>query len=411
MSQPCYRSSRLCAMDTAAASDLELLKQSLTAGTGDVLPPGAPNTSSRFAPEHWRWQLRDDSYYAELCTFLCFCDDGSFVLANVAVISLGWAKKHQVNIVFKHTRDAAGASCADDCNTWTEEYGGSDLVVLRSGQGLQIGPHRVECLDESMLLYELELSFVKGDYHGLGGCEVRMRHTAPDLGFVPGTQEGATGWTYGGGEALFMGFAAPRTAVEGTVAYGGEEMPLEGRGFVSKNLTNLRADMQSTTAYHCKLVSDTTTLHLIQMLPPGHQTKGNRALVMGSIVHEGKLLLAALDGDSHAFSEDCGELDLETGYVPPTALGFRWAGKTLEETPREVLCEIRIETGARPMIRLDVLEHLPWLFRRVVQALFAKPFLYLYYQPAVEAVISIGDEKVRTTGVVLFEKHFVNPLT
>jgi len=61
------------------------------------------------------------------------------------------------------------------------------------------------------------------------------------------------------------------------------------------------------------------------------------------------------------------------------------------------------------MIVMDVLDHLPWILRKIVQAFFARPFLYLYYKENVAATLRIGDTELITTGKCLFEKHFINP--
>ena len=61
------------------------------------------------------------------------------------------------------------------------------------------------------------------------------------------------------------------------------------------------------------------------------------------------------------------------------------------------------------MLVMDVLGHLPWLLRKIVQTFFAKPFLYLYYKENVVATLQIGGDEVSTTGKCLFEKHFINP--
>ena len=409
-----------------------------------------------------------------------------------------------------------------------------------------------------------------------------MTCTGLASGYTPGIDP--NGWRYGEtGEQLFMGFAAPRGVVTGTAAYDGVVTELAGAGFVSKNRTNLQAHLQASTAYHCKFFSRDTTLQLIMLLPPGHVTKGNRALISGCIMHEGKLLHCTLDGDSYAYSDDAAEKDPVTGYHQPTKLYYHWegglswlgleldlvlaytfprstppratrapcppryarfshadwcrpmscmytyvytsSGQTIEEPPRKISCSLEIvrqlrhrfwtfphisqlfttppapccidgtllthaywgligacaprpinaltlytiyhshtvascthslaqhththslsisislshthtlththtyahapvrthayahaharthpqATDSTPMIVMDVLDHLPWILRKIVQAFFARPFLYLYYKENVAATLRIGDTELITTGKCLFEKHFINP--
>ena len=111
-----------------------------------------------------------------------------------------------------------------------------------------------------------------------------MAYTGLTPGYIPGTDQ--DGWRYGEtGEQLFMGFAAPRAVVAGSAVYEGgrtanlqcpqiQTFDLAGAGFVSKNRTNLRAHLQSSTVYHCKFFSPDTTLQLIMLIPPGHVKQG-----------------------------------------------------------------------------------------------------------------------------------------
>ena len=89
-------------------------------------------------------------------------------------------------------------------------------------------------------------------------------------------------------------------------------------------------------------------------------------------------------------------------YVPPTTLGFVLEGKTLESPSRKVKCEVTLETESKPMFVIDVLGHLPWLLRKIVQKFIAKPFLYLYYKDSVTTKISVGDTEIESTGKVHF---------
>ena len=82
-------------------------------------------------------------HYAELCTFLAFCADGSFVLVNVSVVSLGMLAHHKVNVVFKHTPKAAMAANNAGTTTFKESFAATDLIRSEQGQTLSVGPHSV----------------------------------------------------------------------------------------------------------------------------------------------------------------------------------------------------------------------------------------------------------------------------
>lgn len=99
------------------------------------------------------------------------------------------------------------------------------------------------------------------------------------------------------------------------------------------------------------------------------------------------------------------ELDPVSGYSPATKYTMRWQGATLAGEP----CTITVR-GERPKADacVNMLGELPFLLRKIVQALVAKPYSYMYVDGGVKAEVECAGVKSVIEGTFYRESTFVN---
>jgi hypothetical protein len=193
----------------------------------------------------------------------------------------------------------------------------------------------------------------------------------------------------------------PRCETSGSAQLNGKTYSLKGFGTFIHVFSNMRpyqaADRWNLFTYQ----SDRAAVNLIHYLP--HSRHGSTDIVHDSLVLDGKLLALTSDNNVKVIST---REDTDTGYYPPTHLQLSWRGQTLEEQPRSV--DISMEL--RPNIlceRVDVLDVLPWVIRKVIQVLVAKPFIYQWFDP-VCIRIRLDNEEILDEGHVMYEATFIN---
>jgi len=200
----------------------------------------------------------------------------------------------------------------------------------------------------------------------------------------------------------FLAFSMPRALVSGKVCIEGKEQQLKGQGFVTKNLSNMAPHKLAHTFQHCKLITDELTLALCIIETP--KAFGNTKYNWGFFVDKGQLVSATTKTSSTWIGEAV--VDPETKYAIPSAVLFKWEGKTKDD--KNFSAEIKVEVKKENLLcRFDVLGHIPAVFRFVVEKLIARPFFYQYYE-TLEAIVTIGDETKTVKGRCLHEYHFIH---
>jgi hypothetical protein len=193
----------------------------------------------------------------------------------------------------------------------------------------------------------------------------------------------------------------PRCETSGNAQLNGKTYSLKGFGTFIHALSNMKphqvADRWDLVTYQ----SGRIAVNMIHYLTPARF--GSVDVIQGSLVLDGKLLAVTVDNDIKEIST---RVDADTGYHTPTHLQVSWRGQTLEEQPRSV--DISMEL--RPNIlcdRIDVLGELPWMIRKLIQALVTKPFIYQWYE-SVRVRIRLGNEEILDEGHVLYEASFMS---
>ena len=132
---------------------------------------------------------------------------------------------------------------------------------------------------------------------------------------------------------------------------------------------------------------------------------GSVEFYQGSITLDGKLIAVLIDNASQHVSV---EKDPQNGYNIPTEVAYQWSGRTIEGN-KPITASTKVKIGKAESC-IDILAELPWLIRKAIQAMLAKPFLYQFVDRQAEVEIKIGEEAPRVIqGRAYTECTFVNP--
>ncbi|KAI8867946.1 hypothetical protein GQ42DRAFT_164466 [Ramicandelaber brevisporus] len=151
---------------------------------------------------------------------------------------------------------------------------------------------------------------------------------------------------------------------------------------------------------------------------------GAENMGMGSVFWQGKLHAVTTSNTAKPLNET---LDHDTGYLVPGSVRYDLNGTTLPgynaatvsgadtsgaaSTGAKVHAEITVN-NANQMARVDVLAELPYLIRRVIQALISKPYVYQFVGNG-NATVILTDEadgsqtKLELDGRVFHEMTFM----
>ncbi|KAI9591758.1 oxidative stress survival, Svf1-like protein [Syncephalis fuscata] len=218
------------------------------------------------------------------------------------------------------------------------------------------------------------------------------------------------GYTLGNGRTYFgKGVDAPylshrwwpRCTTKGVAVLDGQARTLDGRGSFIHAFSGMKPHTMASATNLAIFQSNRVTLSLMEFTPPRQFNEDN--FLQGSIVLDGALLAVTVKNTVELLQE---EQDSESGYPVPQRVRIQWRGHTIEETSREV--DVTVETPLAVLIgRIDVLGQLPWLVRRLVQALVAKPFVYQWLEET-KVEVRIDDQLIEENGHLLFERAFIN---
>jgi len=197
----------------------------------------------------------------------------------------------------------------------------------------------------------------------------------------------------------------PRATVTGSITMDGDQIELNGSGFVSKNVANIAFHKLGNCFHHCKFITPDVTLTLCKVETSKHY--GRVPYNWGYLVLDGKLTSVTTTTDVKWLKE--GHYDPDTKYTLPSQVSYSWSGKTLEgkDFDAKIIADHKPESL---LCRIDVLGHVPPFFRVLLERLIAKPYFYQYYED-LEASITIDGETRTVQGKCLHELHLVNPPT
>ena len=358
------------------------------------------------------YHLLTCSDYLETGTFIVFTGDGGLLFVQTIISSVGmYSQQPGLNVKYI----PGGGRAAEQ---WAVKYSKKDIVLSDDGLSLE--------LCGNSFVYE-----AAGGEHGAAQYVVRIPATgfgaaielvfeadAPSfmvsdgkVVFGVGPESPLGGGGSGDDDAPYCRnvFPMARALVRGTMTLkSGEQVVLDGRGFVSKLLQNVKAHKIANTWSLCKFDSDAATLIFVSLRTP--QAYGAGWISLGAVIVDGQLVAITSDNTCTPANE---AVDTTTGYSLPAATELVLSGVSRPEAdqtafpPSAPFCA-RMQWDHPSFIdRHDILSSIPWVLRLVVRAFIASPWSYRYYDPA-QLTLTVGDAELVCDGMALREFIFLN---
>lgn len=182
----------------------------------------------------------------------------------------------------------------------------------------------------------------------------------------------------------------PSGKCTGTIEIDGEKFAFKGQGVCLRQFQGVKPHVTTkrwNCAYFCENTPKTgtskarKTLFTIQMQSSAAY---NGAIVNYGFYHDGERLRAVTSKDDQIHYAKT-KTDSDTGYCVPEHFDYRWKGVDMDGKDFEATVS---GTPTARMARIDLLENVPVVVRRVVESLCsARPYIYQNFNHDVEAVI------------------------
>jgi len=148
------------------------------------------------------------------------------------------------------------------------------------------------------------------------------------------------------------------------------------------------------------LQTDDASLTMLQFNTP--KKSGGNSVAFGCFAHKDRVVAIPL---KNMVEYDDVVVDPDNGYAIPAQIRCVWEGVTWEgEEPFSALLVLKL---GKPAQRIDILSHLPYFIRVIIQTLVTKPFIYQWAE-RVTAQVSMGEEKITLDGRAIIECSFLN---
>ncbi|CAO3689937.1 unnamed protein product [Umbelopsis ramanniana] len=237
---------------------------------------------------------------------------------------------------------------------------------------------------------------------------VSIKH--PDLVVSLEFEKVDHGFKVGEGKAYLgnAGFVShkfwPRSIAKGTFIVENTVHDVDGLGMFIHAIQGMQPQLIASNWNFVDFQSAEASLSMMQF----QTTKQYGAVDVnqGSLVLDGKLTCVSVD--NHVELLDL-ELDPETEYQIPKRVKLTWNGKTIEEEGVEAK-DVKITmivTVQNLLDKIDVLNEIPWVLRKLVQTFVVKPYIYQWLDKATAEIV-IGEKTVTTEGQCFQELVFVS---
>lgn len=237
---------------------------------------------------------------------------------------------------------------------------------------------------------------------------VSIKH--PDLVVSLEFEKVDHGFKVGEGKAYLgnAGFVShkfwPRSIAKGTFIVENTVHDVDGLGMFIHAIQGMQPQLIASNWNFVDFQSAEASLSMMQF----QTTKQYGAVDVnqGSLVLDGKLTCVSVD--NHVELLDL-ELDPETEYQIPKRVKLTWNGKTIEDEGVEAK-DVKITmivTVQNLLDKIDVLNEIPWVLRKLVQTFVVKPYIYQWLDKATAEIV-IGEKTVTTEGQCFQELVFVS---
>lgn len=365
----------------------------------EVIAPSGSDSSTlltNISSEDLQFRFAKDSTCTEGNNFLMFADNGCFAFVNVLLVSALF-KKHQLALTVKVYDQKF------ECKTITRNYDGKDDMKLSNEKlNAEFAGYSIAFTEEPEKSYHLVFTEKETAKEGpkVEGEWLNIKLTAEGQGFKLG--DGKIYYGKNKEDYAYLAFGMPRAKVSGSIHIEGVTYDMAGYGFVSKNFSNMFPHKIANTFHHCKLITPEITLASCIVETP--KSFGREKYSWGFFVDNGNVKCVTTT-NSATWLEN-GVVDPKTKYLLPQKVQFDWSGKTVDDKDFKAALTVDIKEE-NLLCKFDVLQHVPAIFRVIVEKLIARPFLYQYYE-TVKATVTIDGEAKEIEGRCLHEYHFIN---
>ena len=233
---------------------------------------------------------------------------------------------------------------------------------------------------------------------GKHGLCINMEFDAEQQGFQVG-HDGSVHFGKHKDEGRITAKLFPRIHCKGSVSIDGVSMEVEGHGVVLHMLQSIKPYAAATEWFLVNFQSSEASLIISQF----EATKSYASTVINQAGFTYK-------GEHVGFSVDNTITPLHqlkcphSGYSVFSEIIYESRGILMDKRP----FHIKIHTIPTQLCdRIDILSHLPFLIRKLIQLLITKPYVYQWLDEA-EAEITIGDESIKLKGQLFHEYSILN---
>ncbi|KAJ1926262.1 putative cell survival pathways protein [Tieghemiomyces parasiticus] len=188
----------------------------------------------------------------------------------------------------------------------------------------------------------------------------------------------------------------PAAAVQGSIKIkGGQSFDMTGRGMFIHAHSDMKPYTVSQRWNFAYFVGEDVGLNMLQFITTDKHGKvrvNKGALTLGDRV-------AAVTHESHVDASQF-ERDPETGYEIAQHVEYIWEGRTLDgDKPFTAQIKVR---PTRLIVKLNILRQVPYLLRKIIEALITKPYIYEWFDEAT-ATITIDGQTREVAGRMFHE--------
>ncbi|KAI8323546.1 hypothetical protein GQ54DRAFT_316659 [Martensiomyces pterosporus] len=361
-----------------------VLKKTITAAS--LVHDGHP-VATQAVPKDFAWQR--DSTGSETQTMYFHLENGCVGFVQIAWVYLALTTTVETNAMFF----APGHPCV------FETHNGHNLKVRNDSQQYECKGLAMSWNDDYT---KLSVKYTAGKERHSKGVEASFEFTRTSDGYKIGDGKNHIG----DGTAAHYFYPAGTVVAECNI--GGTKFKSQGVGlFIHAHSGNIMPYNVGAQWNMCFFTGqregatdgqkDTDTFNLLQYVTPENVGKVNCS--NAGLTQDGKLKAVFWENKVEFHDEIKDENG--SGYMLPQRVVITSEGKTVDGK------RVKLTYDARPSQRLhdiDVLGEMPFVIRRLVQALITKPFIFERYEDSAKIRIEIeGEEPYNIVGVAFHE--------
>ncbi len=353
------------------------------------------STCSHLVNAHSRleWKLSYSSA-TEGQTFYISTASGAFILLQMVYSTMSWSPTVQASARFySPPSNASGVRLLKDK---TYSCRGSSLILSNDRLSVSCERMSIELAHFEPVTFKVSFHSEDGDFKLdlLLVSVLEGGHVVEMVG-----NQGQVNFKNDHGESGFVtSHFLPRCVVSGSVVVNGQRHDAKGFGcFVHAiqhypqkcgrwNFISLQGEKESLLIYQFEM-------------PDGHgyafKTMSQLCLVKNERVE-----MVCLD---NLVSHLGRQMDHKSGYSVPSAIHIRSHGRNVSDQAVKMGMRVAL---TQPLDRIDLLNELPILVRKVIQTFISKPYLYSWCEN-VTSTICVGDENVQVKGNMFIEISFL----